>query len=850
MRSLARTSSPSTPAQGASTLLSEALDPLGVPVALYEDDAGALRALTTEDAQLRLWEWTGEAWARKATWWDRPLKGEPLFLYEPSRGLLQLEPVTQVLWRLREDQWVKEGVLDLNLKIEVKPRGDEFQSTVEGVDGTSFDGATAEEARAEALRQVSAERYLAVYEPARKRVVALAHGRRLGLRCMELSPQLGRALPVPDLVPALQSKGLWPLGLGVDPRTQAAVLLVRPGQYPGQPEPQAASLGPGGWTTAGPATPAWTTLGSGPGSLAMLGVRTPDGELSQLAVWDGAWRFAGGPFPHASQVVAAPEATYAVGDAGLLALTKAGLQRLGTAAGLVATPGGFLTVDPDGTVRRLGEAKPLGGAGAFPLGFHATAVTWDPEREGLVAFGDPGPKMNTTWEFKAGDWKPVKAARKPRARQSPLLVQVPGVGLVMVGGWNKKHLSERCAFDGKIWAVEEPLGDVNPGNLVFLGYDAPTRSLLLGEATAPDYHRTEPSRVVVRRYVGPGQWEPVAQLEFSGHGFALNRNDAGWGFDPEKREVIVAGPVDGTGSMGFVAAPLSAVLDALVPARHAGAGPAVLAPAPAQSPRSEYHLVQKDEPPGKFWFATRQGSDWTASWGRRGAGAQAKTYSFPSPAQATTDMEKKAAGKLAEGYKHAPEGAAAAALASRDAWPMKLGKKAGKPGDDQLFSAPVEPPRCKTCTQPMAALGTFHAHPERLPLQRAAALALFQCNGACETWSPTSGANAVVFVDPELVKAAKPAATARAVTYPKKVSEPDREREGLPAVSPGGCKVGGYPTWVQDAEPQTCGVCLKPLVLAVQLDAGDTGMNFGDVGVGYALVCPDEHQGRFLWQCS
>jgi hypothetical protein len=40
------------------------------------------------------------------------------------------------------------------------------------------------------------------------------------------------------------------------------------------------------------------------------------------------------------------------------------------------------------------------------------------------------------------------------------------------------------------------------------------------------------------------------------------------------------------------------------------------------------------------------------------------------------------------------------------------------------------------------------------------------------------------------------------------------------------------------------------MVLAVQLDAGDTGMNFGDVGVGYAFICPDEHEGRFLWQCA
>jgi predicted DNA-binding WGR domain protein len=517
----------------------------------------------------------------------------------------------------------------------------------------------------------------------------------------------------------------------------------------------------------------------------------------------------------------------------------------------VATPDGLLTIDADGTVRRPGQAKPEGGAGAFPMGFRETGVTWDPSRDALLAFGDGDNKVNTTWEFKAGAWKPVKATRKPKARQGPELLHVPGVGVVMVSGWNKKCLDERCVFDGKTWSVGEPLGGVAADRVLFLAHDGPTQALLLGEASEPDHGRKVPSEVVVRRYDGPGQWAPVARLAFQGTGFDLTLLQSGWAFDPATREVVGAGRIQGTGSRGFISAPLGAALDALPRSAAAAVAPAAAPAAAPRAKRSAWYLVQRDEPPGKFWFAERQGSGWTASWGRRGAKPQSKTYTFQSPARATTDLEKTVAGKLAEGYAEAPEGAAVAALASRTAWPMKVSNRAGRPGQDCVHGARgVSVPRCKGCKQDMEVLGLFHAHPERLPLKKAAALALFMCRGACETWRPASGANAVLFVPAKVLKDEQPAIASLGVTYPKAVLEVDREREGLPAVSPGGCKLGGYPTWVQESEPQTCATCQKPMVLAVQLDAGDTGMNFGDVGVGYAFICPDEHEGRFLWQCA
>ena len=38
------------------------------------------------------------------------------------------------------------------------------------------------------------------------------------------------------------------------------------------------------------------------------------------------------------------------------------------------------------------------------------------------------------------------------------------------------------------------------------------------------------------------------------------------------------------------------------------------------------------------------------------------------------------------------------------------------------------------------------------------------------------------------------------------------------------------------------------MTFALQLDADDTGSNFGDSGIGYAFTC--KHGAKFLWQCS
>lgn len=61
-------------------------------------------------------------------------------------------------------------------------------------------------------------------------------------------------------------------------------------------------------------------------------------------------------------------------------------------------------------------------------------------------------------------------------------------------------------------------------------------------------------------------------------------------------------------------------------------------------------------------------------------------------------------------------------------------------------------------------------------------------------------------------------------------------------------QIGGEPNWLQGEEyPDESG-----WRLVLQLDSGDVpfDVNFGDVGVGYALIAADGRRGKFLWQCT
>lgn len=58
------------------------------------------------------------------------------------------------------------------------------------------------------------------------------------------------------------------------------------------------------------------------------------------------------------------------------------------------------------------------------------------------------------------------------------------------------------------------------------------------------------------------------------------------------------------------------------------------------------------------------------------------------------------------------------------------------------------------------------------------------------------------------------------------------------------------PDWIQDEQIPSCAACRRPMRPVVQLEAhAGGGINFGDVGCGYAFVCTGCRAGAFLMQC-
>jgi hypothetical protein len=195
--------------------------------------------------------------------------------------------------------------------------------------------------------------------------------------------------------------------------------------------------------------------------------------------------------------------------------------------------------------------------------------------------------------------------------------------------------------------------------------------------------------------------------------------------------------------------------------------------------------------------------------------------------------------------------------ARRPAFSMTFRKGFPQEGEDWIHgSAPshIPAPKCKSCGEPMSLLAFFRSNPARLPLVRHTAVAIFQCeNTRCAPWHPTKGGNAVILVDAPAAggksQLPKGEQAARRIVYSAaKVEQEPNDEEGL---SPHGSKMGGYPTWVQGggaAEGLRCSRCKSPMTFLAQLDSGDTGMNFGDCGIGFVLLCPNECGGSFLSQ--
>lgn len=298
-----------------------------------------------------------------------------------------------------------------------------------------------------------------------------------------------------------------------------------------------------------------------------------------------------------------------------------------------------------------------------------------------------------------------------------------------------------------------------------------------------------------------------------------------------------------------------------------------MAPRTASSPRTrasrvkarkEHYLIFQEDEADKFWFARLEGSRWTAEWGRRGSKGQSKTYTFATPKEAQADFDAKAREKLDKGYSKAPQGAKANEVVRKPSYRFRLTKK----GEDQFGGIPPgitekSWPRCKDCQQPQQFLFVLHAHPERLPLKKAAALAVFMCEGevsggSCATYEPGSGANAVLLLSREALaqpalkqapagKQGTPQPLARrGFSYREKLEIEPADEENSDNNTD---KVGGYPGWLQGAEFQKCRKCKKRMRFVAQLH-DQRELNFGDMGEGYLFVCEEEHEGRFLWQCG
>lgn len=515
-------------------------------------------------------------------------------------------------------------------------------------------------------------------------------------------------------------------------------------------------------------------------------------------------------------------------------------------------------VDPQGVEGRVAvpgapSLVPL----ELPQKLRQPAWVWHEGMAAVLAIGGMKPDQsatNTTCVFKDGKWSELKTKRLPFKQYSGGAAYDPARGaVVLVGGFSKKFEMQTAELVGTTWTKFKgklPWEDTSSCKAV--AFDAPSSQLFAILEHDPPANPDKPASygLALARYVGQGVWQKAGLLVFEspspGSYFVAFRFKAT--FDAASRRVIAAGPVDdGSGTAGVLAADIGALLDSWP--KHGGVN-LKTKQAPPFLPRRP--LMLREDGSNKYWIAELSGKSWTVRWGKRGTQGQTKTYSFESAEAAKKNFSKKVEEKLDKGYVDAPPGEDPSRLAGRKAWDMKLGKRKGA-GDRVHGPPPIATkkiPICRSCKRPMQHLATWFYDRERLPLEHYAALSVFQCETPrCKAWDPDKGANAALLVVRKDIVDSTHRDT-QGVTYRKARFEADPTREEVEDESPGGCKVGGYPTWVQDGETPQCDECKKPMVFVAQLDSDDTGMNFGDAGIGYVFCCPDEHMAKFLSQSS
>ena len=144
----------------------------------------------------------------------------------------------------------------------------------------------------------------------------------------------------------------------------------------------------------------------------------------------------------------------------------------------------------------------------------------------------------------------------------------------------------------------------------------------------------------------------------------------------------------------------------------------------------------------------------------------------------------------------------------------------------------------------------------------------------CPTFLPFSGANAVLLqADSSLVLV--PPTAARYPDYLMTFTPNQEPNSDISSFALGedlrmqvteATKIGGVPGWVQNNETPNCPHCGKRMRFVAQINAEPDGplpadsslwsnfmfFDFGDVGIGYVFLCPDEcsAEAAFPWQCT
>ena len=545
----------------------------------------------------------------------------------------------------------------------------------------------------------------------------------------------------------------------------------------------------------------------------------------------------------------------------------------------MTTHAGLHAVGGDGAVARLAF-----GGDAFarrtpaPKGFpqrESTCLGADYEGDRLLLVsGAPeryGPFPKDAWLSVKGKWAklPLTGAAPALADAAVVYDAARGVW-ILAGGRDKSYKDGQKTFetDEKKWrsyptrllnAKGKETGARHVGLMV---HDAPTGlTFCLAGHYAHD-------RAYV--YEGEGVWR------------LLSDAPAGGAFDVTTRTIAWRG------SDGVTTLDLGALLDARAASRgdeakskaSVGKGAAKRAAARAGESKvtaasatrapaapAAVWLRYQDDRSDKVWFARREGAALVVRFGKRGGALQEKTTALKSEALAQTKLDALVREKLDNGYEHAPEGEAIATVPGLRAFHVShvahtsRAKEGGAVADSEDVWGGVprgisarEWPACAECGAPMIHVATFHAHPDRLPLVKHAALMAFVCGGeSCEFWEADTGANKVLLrTAKQLAKATLKAAPAGAevakamrLAY-REVFEVDTAREPNAASPEARDKVGGYPAFLQFDQVPACPTCDAPMRFVAQLDEHD--LNFTGGGMAYIFACREEHAGALFMQ--